>query len=418
MRKVVIFFIIILNIFSVVLASEDYFFNDIQNHWAKNEINILLKESVVAGYEDGTFKPNKNITIVEFLKILIEMADYKLTTEGRRWPDWYIATAKENQLVDEEEYSDYSVPITRIEAAKIISEYIDIKDVTKSNKNIKDLSNNEKEIVLKLVNLKIISGYADNTFRGEKLITRAEACKMILAAYKAKQELLKVRTTDLTEKVSNINDFNQTVSDKRNTYEVKNNRIYIYDSGRYANLNGQTLNKEYIDEKKIIKLINKLIDEESYTEIKFVPDKYIINSLNICYGNKEYKKNNEELIFEIKFYENGYYDVSFSKDQEKFMKDACIKIRTGKLWNKNFELETEASSSEKNIYKLKEAIGIVLDDSVKDEFVEYIISARKKAKLIEDTGEYKIAEVKKIGRYTINTFCANDRDLEIYIRKF
>lgn len=413
MKNIFLTLIIIIILSSKVLATENIEFMDIEKHWAKDEIQLLVKENVINGYGDGTFKPNNNITVCEFLKILIEMADYDLIAQGKAWPDWYIATAMHNNLIKLSEFDDYSSFITRGEAVKIIANYVGLDDVKKSSNKFQDLKNDEKENVLKLTRLNIINGYLDNTFRSENLITRAEACKIILKAYESRQELLKNRKVELTSEVTNIK---TSDGSKNNTYEIKDNRIYIYDTGRYAKLNGQTLNQEYIKDETIIKLLKNLVDEESYTELKFVPDKYIINSLNICYGNKDYKNNNGDFAFEIKLYENAYYDVAFSKDEPTFMNDASIKIRLGKMWNKNYEFKNESVCSEKSIYKLKEAIGILLDDNVKDEIIKYIIEKRIEANKIPNTDIPKVSEVKKIGKYTINTFCINDNDIEIYIK--
>jgi len=392
-------------------------FSDIQNHWAKKEIQILMKENVINGYGDNTFRPNNNITVSEFLKILIEMADYKLITEGSIWPDWYIATAKYNNFISENQFQEYSSPITRGEAAQVIANYINLKNVPKALNKFTDLDNDEKESILKLVELNIINGYSDNTFRSERPITRAEACKIILKAYEAKEGILANQKIELSNSVTNLRTPNDELNDVRNTYEIKNNRIYIYDDGRYAKLNGQTLNQEYVNDKTIIKLLSKLVDEESYVELKYIPDKYIINSLNICYGNKEYKENNVDFAFEIKFYENSYYDVAFSKDNPEFMNNAFVKIRTGRMWDKNYEFENDISCSKKNLSKLESTIGIILDNSVKEEFMKYFIEKRIEAGKLPNINEPKIAEVKKIGKYTLNTFCMNDKDIEIYIEK-
>lgn len=411
------------------LAAESL--NDISTHWANKEITTLLKDNIVQGYADGSFKPNKNVSVSEFLKMIVEMADYKLITKGNQWPDWYIETAIENSLIKKEDFADYSKPITRIEASKIIANYIKLDDVTKNNNTFKDLENETKEtreIVLKLAKLGVINGYTDNTFKGNNLVTRAEACKIILNSYKAKQELMKTREGKLISQLTNIKDSNASTPNAYeiknnnnsipNTYEIKENRLYMYDTGKYANLNSQTLNQEYINDKLIIKALKKLVAEDSYTELKFVPDKYIINSLNLCYRNKFSDIDNGAFIFEIKFYENAYYDVSISKDNSKFMQDAIIKIRTGQMWQKNSELETASSCNEKNLYKLKEVIGAILGDNVKEEFINYIIEKRIEAGKIENSENPKIAEIKKIGKYTINTFCMNDKDIEIYIKKF
>ncbi len=418
MRKLCIITIILIIVFANVscIFAKEIQLTDIGNHWAKNEINILLRESVIQGYDDGTFKPDNEVTVSEFLKMVIEMADYKLETIGEPWPDWYIQTALKNNLISGNEFDDYSKNITRYEAVKILSKYINIDDVSKSKNIFIDLKKDEKEIILKLVNLKVISGYSDSTFKSANYITRAEACKIISNAYNAKQNLLKTRKYQLNSYMTNLKELSE--NNIANTYQIKNNRIYIYDIGKYANINGQTLNQEYVKDKTVIKLIENLIGEEAYVELKFVPDKYIINNLNVCYGYGKNEVENGNYIFEIRFYENAYYDVGASKNNSKLINDACIKIKTGKMWDKFFEKENYISCSEKNLYKLKESIGIILDKEVEKEFIEYFIEKRIEANKISNSEEPKISETKKIGKYTINTFCMTNNDLEFYIQKF
>ena len=416
MKGLFIVFLILYIFASNVYAKENIEFQDIEQHWAKKEINLLIGESVIDGYEDGTFKPDNDITVSEFLKILIEMADYKLETSGEKWPNWYIETAIKKDLIKNDTFQDYSRNITRYEVAQIVSKYINITNVSNGKNIFSDLKPEEKDVVLKLANLGVISGYSDNTFKSNNPITRAEACKVVINAYRAKQNLLKSRKSDI---ISELTNWHENKDDAiANTYDIKNNRIYIYDKGRYANLNGQTINQEYVKDKVVINLIKSLVGEDSYTEVKFVPDKYIINSLNICYRSKKEDVISGAYIFEIKFYENGYYDVASSKDNSTFMKDAAIKIRTGKMWEKYFDLKNETSCSERYLFELQEAIGIILDEDVKGKLIEYITEKRIQAGNIPNSDIPKISEVKKIGKYTINTFCMNDKDIEIYIQKF
>ena len=46
-----------------------YAFEDIENHWAKDIINQAMNEKIIAGYEDGTFKPNNYMTRAELISI-------------------------------------------------------------------------------------------------------------------------------------------------------------------------------------------------------------------------------------------------------------------------------------------------------------------------------------------------------------
>lgn len=70
---------IISNDYGIVLDKEISFafvydnltFPDIQNHWAKNDIEILAARYIVEGYPSGEFKPQKNLTRAEFVKLLM-----------------------------------------------------------------------------------------------------------------------------------------------------------------------------------------------------------------------------------------------------------------------------------------------------------------------------------------------------------
>ena len=44
--------------------------NDVRGHWADETITKMVGEKVIAGYPDGTFKPDNSITRAEFVSIL------------------------------------------------------------------------------------------------------------------------------------------------------------------------------------------------------------------------------------------------------------------------------------------------------------------------------------------------------------
>ncbi len=84
-------------------------FNDVQeSHPNYKAISYLKKNNIIAGYTDGTFKPDKTVTRVEALKMLILGAQvpiertYKLSFPDTKSTDWfadYVGTALVKQIV-------------------------------------------------------------------------------------------------------------------------------------------------------------------------------------------------------------------------------------------------------------------------------------------------------------------------------
>ena len=51
---------------------------DTRTHWAKDEINTMVRRNIILGYPDGTFKPENKITRAEFLILLSRIEDWTL----------------------------------------------------------------------------------------------------------------------------------------------------------------------------------------------------------------------------------------------------------------------------------------------------------------------------------------------------
>jgi hypothetical protein len=49
---------------------DDIKFKDIQNHWAKEDIQKVVAAGLMNGYEDGIFKPDESVTRAEIATIL------------------------------------------------------------------------------------------------------------------------------------------------------------------------------------------------------------------------------------------------------------------------------------------------------------------------------------------------------------
>ena len=64
------------------------------SHWAAPYINMASKgKSIIAGYADGRFHPDRTVTVGQATTILLRMLGYKDEDVGGVWPDSYMAEA-------------------------------------------------------------------------------------------------------------------------------------------------------------------------------------------------------------------------------------------------------------------------------------------------------------------------------------
>lgn len=186
--------------FTTALASTP-FFQDIGGHWAESYIISLKTECDVFGFKDqqgkylNEFRPNASITRAELVKMIIQCNgdgnyDYSndINFKDVRSSDWFyqdIAAARSEGWVDG--YADQTFRpnqnINRAEALKIIlSSGFKPGDFSSSNTPYADVQSSDW--YAKYINLAdrydFVSGYSNNLFRPANLITRAEAAKIIM----------------------------------------------------------------------------------------------------------------------------------------------------------------------------------------------------------------------------------------------
>lgn len=115
--------------------TNEILYADTNNHWAKNEINLVTKTGLMEGYEDKTFRPDKYITREEMSKILSLLEKNLKETEN-----------------------------------------ISFNDVSSERWSYKYIMEMAKQGILK--------GYEDGSFRPQNSITRAEIAVILERMYK------------------------------------------------------------------------------------------------------------------------------------------------------------------------------------------------------------------------------------------
>ncbi|MBF8984603.1 S-layer homology domain-containing protein [Lutibacter sp. B2] len=167
---------------------------DVKGHWAEENIMNLIRKGAVNGYEDGTFKPNNNITRAEFATILVKAfnLEAKIGTifedTKDHWAKDYIKVASVHGIVSG--YNDTTFGpdelITREQMAVMIGKAANLnKSINESTfKDAKQISEWAKPYVAKANEAKFIAGYNDNTFKPKANAKRAEAMTIIANAIK------------------------------------------------------------------------------------------------------------------------------------------------------------------------------------------------------------------------------------------
>lgn len=175
-------------------------FSDVsEEHWAYNQISELVNRGILSGYEDGTFKPNNDVTRAEWATImttafhLAPPENIHLSCENnmdlgkRHWAAPYMLAAEDYlNCYRDDNGSAWYYPENQATREQVAVSLVKYKRFNINNANISLLSEfddnnliNEKNYMSIAVENEIISGYEDNTLRPQNSLTRAEAAALI-----------------------------------------------------------------------------------------------------------------------------------------------------------------------------------------------------------------------------------------------
>ncbi|OMF24946.1 hypothetical protein BK133_21975 [Paenibacillus sp. FSL H8-0548] len=169
-------------------------FKDVQGHWAQASIDKALLLGVVAGYADGSFRPNGEITRSEFavlisraLKLTESTTTQAFNDDGTipAWAQAHVASAVSAGFIGG--YEDQTFrgknQITRAELAVIIARAAKLPINEEAAPTFADASDipvwAQKEVAA-AVEAGLIEGKGNNTFDPNGKATRAEALTLIM----------------------------------------------------------------------------------------------------------------------------------------------------------------------------------------------------------------------------------------------
>lgn len=85
--------------------------------WHETGVGYLVGMGITDGYGNGTFGPNNNVKVDEFITFIVRAMKYELIETEGYWGATYIKTAQENNLLNGLTITGYSRFVTRGEMA-------------------------------------------------------------------------------------------------------------------------------------------------------------------------------------------------------------------------------------------------------------------------------------------------------------
>ncbi len=166
-------------------------FADIENHWGKEYIEYGVERGYINGFEDGTFKPDEKVTRAQFAKMINGAVKISGTSKigftDVKSKDWFYADIEKAQYAAYVAgYEDGSFkpnnPITRQEAAVVLSRIVlPVSDRAElsSFADGKTIDTWAQDAVLMIARKGYIKGDEKQNFAPKGILTRAAAAKLI-----------------------------------------------------------------------------------------------------------------------------------------------------------------------------------------------------------------------------------------------
>lgn len=174
-------------------------FTDVTGHWAEYWINYSNLINLVNGFPDGTFRPDNEVTVGEYIKMISMIFyweyEHKQPMEGEHWALQYVKLMQRKYIVPFEKYEtseELDRVIIRNEMATLSLKALIHRAAGNSIVEIdedagekvlfvdtNELNPEDRMYINTLVKYKLINGFEDGTFKPYDGLTRAQAVKII-----------------------------------------------------------------------------------------------------------------------------------------------------------------------------------------------------------------------------------------------
>ena len=223
-------------------------FNDVtKNHWAFDYIAEMNDRGVLAGYPNGYFYPENNVTRAEFAKIMclaggVQIEDVSYSEfDDVNAGDWFLPYVEAARFYLSGYYTmgaemyypndnalreDIAVALVKLKGYSTVG--ADESMLKAMFTDWQSISADGRKYVAAALENGLISGYEDNTFRGQNSITRAEAATLLWRAYQYGNENKTFDVAQTQEKKTEVKQESPVTVEKSETPEPAKPKVYDY----------------------------------------------------------------------------------------------------------------------------------------------------------------------------------------------
>ncbi|HIQ78967.1 MAG TPA: S-layer homology domain-containing protein [Candidatus Scatomorpha intestinavium] len=178
-------------------ASYSASFSDVSaDAWYADYVSLCATYGIINGYEDGTFRPEADITRAEFMKLLAtigELVPYKAIDTSMHWAAPYWDLMNDNGVLWGLDIpctaAALDTAITRYEMCVMLSNFcsnvfsenfVELQNLQTAIADYSSIESKYVSSVEQAYGKGILTGYEDGTFRGNDTMTRSQAAAVVV----------------------------------------------------------------------------------------------------------------------------------------------------------------------------------------------------------------------------------------------
>lgn len=445
MKKVksIFIFILVLTILLPLEVFADSDFKDIKpTDWYYNSIVNLTDRSIINGYSDNTFRPNKEVTVAEFLKISLETAGIKSDYTTSPWHKGLMDKALDLGIISKNLYINPDAPIKRKDVAVVLAKLIEktpnLRDefITERSKeydrfkyllyDTTKLSKEYKDAIYKLFEYQLIIGTENEKqqvfYKPESNLTRAEIATIIERLIEPSKRLDKYAEYPNRDSIFSHKDINDMTTTRFYIKpDIDNKRfLYSYDEGNGV-IRDIILSEELNPNinRQIYELTKVTIDKDKNYFVQVKPGFYNTKesrvSISVAKTELHAINNNEEWMFIMR--EKQPYNVKkdfYDSPNKNLSENSVISLRLGSLWQ-DFAPDGWVDWFYAN--KLRMSFIALFGERDGHEIYEYVLDEYIKYRLAggpQSTGYKYIYQTKDIGNIHIDYITGDNATLRFH----